>query len=89
MDSSVRMNIISWCALIIAVSILLGYFTGPSGYIVPMVTGGMVTINLIRGRRVPLAAKFESLNLQFLVPFLVFTSILMLFSYVFGFLFLS
>jgi hypothetical protein len=87
--TSVRQEkILFWCFLVIATSVVLGYYTGPAGYIVPLVTGGMIITSLVRGRAVPVADKFNSLTVRFLVGFIALTSSVMLVSYALGFLLL-
>jgi len=81
-------EIVFWCILVIATSITLGYYTGPSGYILPLVVGAMIITDLIKGRAIPIVNKFKSLTVQFLVGFIAYTSFLMLVSYVLGFIFL-
>ena len=89
MAGYLRIKVAFWCALVIATSIILGHYTGPGGYIVPLVTGGMIINYLVRGRAVPLVEKFESLTVQFIVAFIAFTSLIMLISHLLGFIFLK
>ena len=84
----IQKKVALWCILVITASVMLGYFTGPSGYLVPLVTGGMIITNLVKGRPVPVVDKFKSLNTQFLVGFVALTSIAMLISYLLGFILL-
>lgn len=89
MVSSIHKTIIFWCILVISTSIILGHYTGPGGYIVPLFTGGMIINDLIRGRALPVVDQSKPLIVQFLVGFIALTSFVMLVSYVLGFIFLQ
>lgn len=89
MASFIQKKFALWCVLVITASVILGYFTGPSGYLVPLVTGGMIITSLVKGRPVPAVDKFKSLNTQFLVGFIALTSLVMLVSYLLGFILLG
>jgi hypothetical protein len=88
MTSFRQKEILFWCFFVIATSVMLGYYTGPAGYIVPLVTGGTIITNLAKGRAVPVVDKFKSLTVRFLVGFIALTSSVMLVSYALGFLLL-
>ena len=88
MSNLMQKETLLWCFLVISTSIILGFYTGPGGYIVPLVIGAMIINYLIRGRTLPIIDKSKSSTVQFLVGFSVFTSSVMLVSYALGFIFL-